>query len=1322
MTSTLFGSTSLCHRALGTPTRLSLSDAARRTCRLLVLIGLVVGGAGSVSAGDWPMWRGDAGRTAASGEVLPEGLTLSWTRQGTPREQAWDDPLNLDLMPYDRVFEPIVLDGRMFVADTARDKVMAIDTKTGKELWSYFTDAPVRMPPVGWNGHVFFAGDDGRMHCVDAASGKLQWQFQGAPGPRKVIGNERLISAWPARGGAVIRDGKLYFATSIWPFMGVFIYSLDAETGDIEWVNDSTGASYIRQPHSAPSFAGVGPQGMFVATEKDLIVPGGRSVPAVFDRATGDLRYFELNAGGKGTGGSFVAATDSAFFVHTRLKGVREFNLEDGKKTAFQPNEPVLHGDFVYTAEADKSGKPFVRAYNAKRDVVWEIAADGSGDLILAGNTLYAAGPKGIVAIRLPAEPVDQSSLVVSDANRPQVVQAIAVPGVDSVGETIERLLAADGKLFAVTLDGRIMAFGATGTSAGSQPMVIRDQPQVPAIDAAKRAQAGRLLAPTAAEGFALWFGADDESLVMAMAAESPFEQLAIVDGDAARVDGLRRGFDQAGWYGRVTAHRAEGPEAFDAAPYLAHLVVIGESLSERLADQPKSLAATYQSVRPYGGVLHLLAPAERRDSIAAMIQEAGLEQADVAISEDGVVVRRVGSLPGAANWTHQHGDIGNTRKSDDTLVKLPLGILWFGGSSHMDVLPRHGHGPPQQVIGGRLFIQGINVLSARDVYTGRVLWRREFEDLGTHDVYYDDTYAETPLDPSYNQVHIPGSNARGTNYVVTEDRVYLVEGSVCRVLDPATGETIQTIELPQDDPENPHEWSYIGVYDDVLIGGLGFARYRDRLELSFDEEDGKLSGSKAGFGSKSLDRAGSLALVGFDRITGKRLWQVDARHSFWNNAIVAGRGKIYCLDKNPKPVEQKLARRGTALPSSYRLMALDARTGRPAWEVTEGIFGTFLNYSERLDLLLQGGAAASDRLAFETDRGMTVYRGSDGEVQWSKPDLKYSGPCILHNDLIITNANSYSQSAGSFYLETGEPYLISNPLTGDMEHWKLTRAYGCNTILASENLLTFRSGAAGFYDMTTHGGTGNFGGFKSGCTGNLIAAGGVLNAPDYTRTCSCSYQNQTSLALVHMPDVETWTVNPLALIEGKPRRVQSLGVNFAAPGHHRSPEGLLWIEGPGAAGDEPPLKVTIGDGNRPFRRHSSALSDSDYPWIFASGIEGEGEIRVGTLIGKEKKAKDEDDAKKGKTVETEPVAQVDPIPYRIRLFFGVPADGPTAGARTFDVLIDGKKVLEDVRIGDGETLIREVPSLPLRGELRLQLVAKEGTPLISGIEMVQLP
>jgi hypothetical protein len=44
-------------------------------------------------AADWPMWRYDANRSAASPETLPKDLQLHWTRQYPARQQVWDDPL-----------------------------------------------------------------------------------------------------------------------------------------------------------------------------------------------------------------------------------------------------------------------------------------------------------------------------------------------------------------------------------------------------------------------------------------------------------------------------------------------------------------------------------------------------------------------------------------------------------------------------------------------------------------------------------------------------------------------------------------------------------------------------------------------------------------------------------------------------------------------------------------------------------------------------------------------------------------------------------------------------------------------------------------------------------------------------------------------------------------------------------------------------------------------------------------------------------------------------------------------------------------------------
>ena len=165
------------------------------------------------------------------------------------------------------------------------------------------------------------------------------------------------------------------------------------------------------------------------------------------------------------------------------------------------------------------------------------------------------------------------------------------------------------------------------------------------------------------------------------------------------------------------------------------------------------------------------------------------------------------------------------------TLPLIGQMAFMFSGAwdAHNDVLPRHGHGPSPQVIGGRLFIEGVNCLSARDVYTGRVLWKREFEDLGTHNVYYDDTYVNEPLSVIYNQVHTPGANARGTNYVAAPEGVYLAVGSRCLLLDAATGRTVREFQLPAIEGQQP-AWGFIGVDEQLLSAGAGFSHYSQRM------------------------------------------------------------------------------------------------------------------------------------------------------------------------------------------------------------------------------------------------------------------------------------------------------------------------------------------------------------------------------------------------------------------------------------------------------------------------------------------------------------
>ena len=1138
-------------------------------------------------ADDWPMWRCNAQRTAATASDLPDEFAVLWQKNLQPRNQAWDDPLNLDLMSYDRVFEPVVAGNRLFLSFNDRDKVSAFDTDTGTELWSAYADAPVRLPPVATANGVFFCSDDGFLYCVDPATGKLRWKFDGAPNRQQAIGNRRVTSAWPARGGPVIRDGKVYFASSIWPFMGTFLYALDANSGELEWVNDSTGSQYIKQPHSAPSFAGVAPQGALVATKDLLLVPGGRSVPAVFNRSDGSFRYFEIDAGGKGNGGSFVSADESHFYVHTRKRGTRAFRLSNGAKTSFTPTEPVLHDGHIYSSELD-NGKSVVRAYDEKHKRLWEIEADGTGDLILAGKHLVAAGKTQVTIIELPA-----------DKKTPKIAGSFATV------DPVQRLIAADDKIFAVTAGGMITAYGERDEDAPEDTRVVQAEPEK-AVPRDRDMAIDELLALGDASGYAFWFGDCEGGRLAALIANSPFDQLVVMDDDLEAVGRQRLALDRQNQYGKVTVHVGD-PQQTMLPSYVGNMMFIDHDSSNEF--DPSAVRRLYRTVRPYGGVLHILVK-NGREQIAEQLEQLELEQAKVQIHAHGVSVKRIGALPGAADWTHQYGDVANSIKSDDRRVKLPLGVLWFGGSSNMDVLPRHGHGPPEQVIGGRLYIQGMNSLSARDVYTGRVLWKREFKDLGTNDVYFDSTYENTPLDTKYNQVHIPGANGRGTNYVVTQDRVYIVEGSTCHVLDSVTGEDLKDIRLPAYGDSVDPQWGYIGVYKNVLLGGYAFASYRDRLGLSF-ESDKKLKKNRQGFGSKSLDRAASMGLIAFDRHSGDVLWKIDAQNSFWHNGIVAGGDQVYCLDRNPAPVEDALRRRGKLDASVNRIIAVDYLSGKVSWQVDEDVFGSWLGYSEQHDLLLQAGAAASDRLSSEVGQGMAVHSADDGTIRWKKSSLKYTGPCILHNDLIITNTNSYAESGGAFYLLDGRQKMVPNPITGQMQPWKITRAYGCNNIIASENLLTFRSGAAGYYDLQTNAGTGNLGGFKSGCTSNLVVANGVLNAPDYTRTCSCAYQNQTSLALVHMPEVELWSVNTAASVETHGERIERVGINFGAAGDRRDPNGLLWLEYPVTAGPSPPLKIKWNEDASVFGHHASFAAKSEYPWVMSSGLDGITDLKI---------------------------------------------------------------------------------------------------------------
>ncbi|MDQ1255713.1 MAG: hypothetical protein QG656_307, partial [Candidatus Hydrogenedentes bacterium] len=154
------------------------------------------------------MWRHDAARTGASPEQLNGELYLQWAAEYPPLDPAWPDEARLT---FDYAYEPIVVGKTLYFGSSYNDSLTALDIETGAERWRFYADGPIRFAPVAAAGKVYFVSDDGNLYCIDGETGALVWRFQGAPTERKVLGNKRLVSVWPARGAPVVADGVVYF-------------------------------------------------------------------------------------------------------------------------------------------------------------------------------------------------------------------------------------------------------------------------------------------------------------------------------------------------------------------------------------------------------------------------------------------------------------------------------------------------------------------------------------------------------------------------------------------------------------------------------------------------------------------------------------------------------------------------------------------------------------------------------------------------------------------------------------------------------------------------------------------------------------------------------------------------------------------------------------------------------------------------------------------------------------------------------------------------------------------------------------------------------
>ncbi|MBT3198399.1 MAG: PQQ-binding-like beta-propeller repeat protein [Phycisphaerales bacterium] len=734
-----------------------------RRVAVIMIVGLTV--VSSAKAADWPAYHADARRSGYTSETIPGELKLAWSvklpHAPTP---AWS---RNGRIRYDDVFQPIVAGGRVYFGDHAEGLLRAVDLKTGREQWRFQTNGPIRCAPTVWKETVIVASDDGYVYSLKASDGSLRWSIRPGASDELLLGNGYMISKWPVRGAPTVEGDIAYVGAGIWPSDGFHLLAINADTGKVKWRNDNSGSLSIRQPHGATSKSGPAAQGYLALSETSILVPPGRSLPAIFDKATGRFGY--INFSGKIGGGLSMTYKDTytcAGVLWTIKAGKPVKRYLPMKRTSEWPMiETLPHNAMtpegvVAAREArvqsfkwatkqrtgKQKGKPATTQEYTTLDNGWSVMASG------AVSELIVAGERIILGLDGAIEMIDRKT-------RKKIPIASKLDGV------VGGLAFADGHLIASTTTGRIYCFSADGS--GSDPPATTTKHTPPKIDAETIRHAKAIIkAAGTTKGYALDLGCADGSLSIALAQVSDLKVIAI-EPDKTLFAAARVRLQNAGLYGTRVMIFNRPLGSTHLANMFANLIV-----SKRGALKGEALAEAKRIQRPCGGSI-------------------------CTIRGGKISVDRRGAIKGSGAWTHTHADPANTLCSNDTALGGKLTMLWYRDYS-MPSANRWCRPPGPLADDGILYQACTNGVIAVDAYNGSEIWRFDSEGL-------------LSTQAGYNTVRTGGV------YCLGDGVLYVRRKAQCLCLDAKTGKLLRTISIP--DTKAHDFWGYLAYSDGVIYG-----------------------------------------------------------------------------------------------------------------------------------------------------------------------------------------------------------------------------------------------------------------------------------------------------------------------------------------------------------------------------------------------------------------------------------------------------------------------------------------------------------------------
>ena len=229
-----------------------------------------------ISEDDWPTFRHDVHRTAATAAAAPAKLKLLWeatvSDQKPPPRPLGDDWRGRWTLG-DRITAPVVAGGVVYVSLTDAHRVVAIGAADGKVRWTFTAGGRLDTPPTIHRGLCLFGSHDGSVYCLRAGDGKLLWRFRVAAADRRIVAFGQIESLAPVVGGVLVSDSLAYVVAGRTAAVdgGIVACALEPATGKLVWSRKLGG----------------GQSDLLVREGAHIRLAGGGSAGTRFDPTTG---------------------------------------------------------------------------------------------------------------------------------------------------------------------------------------------------------------------------------------------------------------------------------------------------------------------------------------------------------------------------------------------------------------------------------------------------------------------------------------------------------------------------------------------------------------------------------------------------------------------------------------------------------------------------------------------------------------------------------------------------------------------------------------------------------------------------------------------------------------------------------------------------------------------------------------------------------------------------------------------------------------------------------------------------------------------------